>query len=101
MNSPSTHKARRIARALPSPSSVAMVGLAAAVLIERANMGLLWIALAYALYVTVTSETGAVFDPECQDPQHQHEDCAACGDLPPLVPIRSTFQRITRKATSR
>ncbi|MGI5422963.1 hypothetical protein [Actinomadura luteofluorescens] len=96
-----SNKSRRIARALPSPDMVAVIGLMTAVVINPMNKPLVWIALAYCVYSLASSAVSDALDPECTVPGHHHDDCAACGDLPPLVPVLSTVARLTRKATSR
>ena len=99
-----THKARRIARALPSPADVAMFGLFGAALFENRNLPesgnepLLWLALGFGLYTLVTHLVSVALDPKCEDPAHRR--CVACGDLP-SISFRSAMQRVTRKATSR
>ena len=95
------HRARRIARALPSPDMVAVIGLMTAVVINPSNMLLVWVALAYCVYGLASGAVSDALDPECTVPGHHHDDCAACGDLPPLVPVQSTLTRLTRKVTAR
>ncbi|MEV4672788.1 hypothetical protein AB0K34_14120 [Actinomadura sp. NPDC049382] len=97
-NQPTT-KTRQIVRALPSPTLLALIGGIVAVIVYRSNPLALSLVMAFAIYNVVFNEVTAVFDPDCDE--HQHNDCPVCGDLPPLVQVRSAFQRITRKATSR
>lgn len=78
-------RVRRIVRALPSPSNVALIGLVVAVLANPSNTLLRYVAVAYAVYVCVTNEIRSVFDPGCVNPAHQHDDCPACADLEPLT----------------
>jgi hypothetical protein len=61
---------------------------------------LLATALVVAIYTLVINQISRYLDPECEVPEHEHDDCPACGDLPPLVSLRAVLRRF-RKATTR
>jgi hypothetical protein len=91
----SSIKPRQLMRALPSPTMLAFIALALvalahdSMLLKAAVMGL-------GVYGLVVNQVADRLDPECDVPDHT--DCAACGDLPPLVPVAAFVRRFTRRA---
>ncbi|TDD97693.1 hypothetical protein [Actinomadura rubrisoli] len=75
---------------------ISMILLGATGFIQDSKL-LLGTGFVLAVYVLVVGQVTEVFDPECSDVSHQHDDCPACGDLPPLVPVQVFLQRLRRR----
>jgi hypothetical protein len=89
-------KKRQVMRALPSGMEVGFAALAILALTSGSPLLLagVFVIAVYGLLVASS------LDPECGSAEHQHEDCPACCDLPPLISVNVLLRRV-RKGQSR
>jgi hypothetical protein len=83
-------------RALPSGMEIAFAVLAVVSFAQDSAL-LKCTVFVLGLYVLLVNQVAYYLDPECEVPEHEHDDCPACADLPPLVPVRNFVRRMSRK----